>query len=302
MNRLTRDTLAGFVPAVVTPFSATGEIMEDAFAEIIEWTIGNGAQGICTAGDNGESWALTPEERKRLTRIAVDKAAGRVPVIAGASAPKASQTIAYARDAVEAGADGILLLPQTYVLKATREELLRRFESVAKAVNVPIVAYNSPRRTGIELTPDDLQAIMGVAPIVGLKESSREFFHHSHILQRFRDRISVLVGPCHYILPGIALGARGFIATGPEFLGTDAGRLVKIGQQAPDPAYRLLHHKLTVIYQTLMGIGTWPAALKAGLQMIGQPAGIPRDPVLPLSGGDLDRLRRVLAELELLPR
>jgi len=77
---------------------------------------------------------------------------------------------------------------------------------------------------------------------------------------------------------------------------------VKIGQEAPGPTYRLLHHKLTVIYQTLMGIGTWPAALKAGLQMIGQPAGVPRDPVLPLGPADQEKLRRVFAELELLPR
>lgn len=302
MTRLTREMLTGYVPAVVTPFSSGGEIMEDAFAEIVDWTICNGAKGICVAGDNGESWTLTPEERRRLTRIAVDRAAGRVPVMAGASAPGSDQTVAYARAAMEAGATGILLLPQTYVLKATREELLRRFEVVAKAVDAPIVVYNSPRRTGIELSLDDLQAIMGVAPVVGIKESNRDFFHHSHLLQRFRERIAVMVGPCHYILPGIALGARGFIATGPEFLGADAGRLVELGQQAPGPEYRTLHHKLMVIYQALMGIGTWPAALKAGLNLIGQPAGIPRDPVLPLAGADLDKLRRVLGELELLPR
>lgn len=300
MALLSKDTLAGFVPAVVTPFAAGGEIMEDSFAQIVEWTITNGAQGICVAGDNGESWALSAEERRRLIRIAVETAADRVPVIAGASAASSSQTISYACAAVDAGADAILLLPQIYVLKATRDELVRRFELVAKAVNVPIIAYNSPRRTGIELSPDDLQALTDAAPVVGVKESSRDFFHHSHILQRFRERLAFMVGPCHYILPGIALGARGFIATGPEFLGADASRLMKIGQQAPDAVYRLMHHKLTVIYQTLMSIGTWPAALKAGLQLIGQPAGIPRDPVLPLTPPDLDRLRQMFAELELL--
>jgi 4-hydroxy-tetrahydrodipicolinate synthase len=116
MARLTRDSLKGFVPAVVTPFTPSGEVMEDAFREVVERQIGIGASGICVAGDNGESWALDPGERARLTRLAVDQAAGRVPVIMGASAPGAAQTIKYARAAAEAGAAGVLVMPQPYVL------------------------------------------------------------------------------------------------------------------------------------------------------------------------------------------
>jgi 4-hydroxy-tetrahydrodipicolinate synthase len=301
MTALSRETLQGFIPAVVTPFTPEGEIMADAFTEIVRWLIGNGATGICVAGDNGESWTLDVDERSRLTRLAVDAAAGRVPVMTGCSAPGSVQTAKYARAAKEAGADGLLLLPQTYVLKATREELLRRFEAVAQAVDLPIVAYNSPRRTGIELSLPDLDAILGVAPLIGIKESNRDFFHHTHLLERFRDRISVLVGPCHYILPGIALGARGFIATGPEFLGAAAGRLTALAGEAPGPEHRRLHYQLTVLYQMLMSTGTWPSALKAALTLIGQPAGVPRDPVLPLAGADLDKVRKTLDELGLLP-
>lgn len=297
MNPLTKDNLHGYLPAVVTPFTTDGEIMEDAFQQIVEWLIGNGASGICVAGDNGESWTLDVDERTRLTRLAVDQSAGRVPVLTGTSAPGMAQTIKYARAVVDAGASGILLMPQTYVLKATREELLRRFEAVAKAVDTPIVLYNSPRRVGIELSLDDVEAILGVAPIIGIKESHRDFFHHTHLLQRFRSRLAVMVGPCHYILPGIALGASGFIATGPEFLGTAAGTLPELARAAPGPRHNEMHYKLTVIYETLMATGTWPAALKAGLNLIGQPAGVPRDPVLPLAAANLDRLRATFETL-----
>lgn len=299
MATLDRSTLKGFVPAIVTPFSASGEIMTDAFSDIVGWLIEIGADGICVAGDNGESWALDAEERARLTRIAVERSAGRVPVMTGCSAPAAAQTVRYARAAADAGADGLLLLPQTYVLKATREELLRRVETVAKAVPLPIVAYNSPRRTGIDLTLDDLDAMMGVAPIIGIKESNRDFFHHTHLLQRFRDRLSIMVGPCHYIFPGLALGAAGFIATGPELLGHDAGRITALGARAPGAEQAQLHYKLTVLYQTLMGTGTWPSALKAALNLLGQPAGVPRDPVLPLPPEQVDKLRRTMTELGL---
>jgi 4-hydroxy-tetrahydrodipicolinate synthase len=298
---LTASTLHGFLPAVVTPFTPAGEIMEDAFQEIVARQIRIGASGICVAGDNGESWTLDIAERSRLTRLAVDAAAGRVPVIMGASAPGSAQTIKYAQAAKESGAAGVLVMPQPYVLKASRAELMRRFAALAAAVDIPIVAYNSPRRSGIELTVDDIGALCDAAPVIGIKESHRDFFHHTHLLERFRDRIAIMTGPSHFILPCIALGARGFIATGPELLGEEAGRIVEVALQAPGAAQRSLHWRLTVLYQMLMGTGTWPSALKASLNLLGWPAGVPRDPVLPLEGAELDKVRRTLGEFGLLP-
>jgi 4-hydroxy-tetrahydrodipicolinate synthase len=302
MAALDRHSLKGFVPAIVTPFTPTGEIMMDAFSDLVGWLIDIGAEGICVAGDNGESWTLDAEERGKLTRVAVERAAGRVPVLTGCSAPSSIQTIRYARAAAESGAAGLLLLPQTYVLKATREELLHRAELLAKAVPLPIVAYNSPRRTSIDLTMGDLDALMNVAPIIGIKESNRDFFHYTHLLEKFRDRLAIMVGPCHYIFPGLALGAKGFIATGPELLGKTAGRLTTLGLQAPGPEQAALHYKLTVLYEMLMGTGTWPAAFKAALNLLGQPAGVPRDPVLPLPADQVDKLRRTMTELGLTVR
>ena len=301
MTKLTKDTLKGFVPAVVTPFDERGEIMEDAFAHLVEHLIGIGAQGICVAGDNGESWALDRDERARLTRIAVDRSAGRVPVMMGCTAPGSKQTIQYAQAARDAGAAGILVMPQTYVMKATREELLRRFDLLGRAVDMPIVLYNSPRRAVIELSIDDVEAITGVAPVVGIKESNRDIGHLTRLLRRMGDRIAVMVGPAYYILAGSALGASGFIATGPELLGKTAGHLMEIGRKAPDAAYVDAHHKLTIVYETLMSLGTWPSSFKAALNLQGLPAGVPRDPLLPLAGPALDRLRATLDELGLMP-
>jgi 4-hydroxy-tetrahydrodipicolinate synthase len=301
MVALTQETLGGFVPAIVTPFSAAGEIMTDAFVGIVDWLIGNGASGICVAGDNGESWSLDADERRRLTALAVDRAGGRVPVITGATAPSAAASIRYAHAAAEGGASGLLLLPQTYVLKASRAELIRRFEAIANAVKLPIIAYNSPRRSGIDLSLADVEALLGAAPVIGIKESSRDFFHQSHVLHAFRDRIAVMVGPSHYIIPGIALGARGFIATGPELLGSAAGGIMQLAKDAPCAEQAELHHTLTVLYETLMATGTWPSGLKAALTLLGQPAGVPRDPILPLAAAELVKLRETLDRLGLLP-
>lgn len=286
-----KTDLTGFVPAIVTPFSQNGEIMEDGFVAIVDFLLNLGARAICVAGDNGESWTLSPQERGRLTRLAVDRLAGRAHVITGCSAPTLKASLAYASAAQENGASALLAMPQTYVLKATRDELLARFEALGKGTDVPIVAYNSPRRAGLGMSVDDIGAILDVAPIIGIKESERDFFHHTHLLHRFRDRISIMVGPGHYILPGVALGASGFIATGPEFLGEDTARIMSLGKQAPSPETAALHHRITVLYELLMGTSTWPAAFKAGLNLIGLPAGVPREPVAACLPAEVDKIR-----------
>jgi 4-hydroxy-tetrahydrodipicolinate synthase len=294
---MTRTELRGFVPAIVTPFSDGGEIMEDAFLELFEYLISLGATAVCIAGDNGESWSLSPAERGRLTRIAVDRAAGRVKIITGCSAPTLNASMAYAREAEQNGADALLSMPQTYVLKATRDEIVRRFDALAKGVSLPIVAYNSPRRVGFSMSIGDIEAIMNVAPIIGIKESERDFFHHTHLIESFRDRMAIMVGPCHYIFPGIALGAHGFIATGPEFLGVDTARLTLLARDKPTAEIAALHYKLTVLYELLMGTATWPASFKAALNLIGLPAGVPRDPVAPAAAADIDKIRRTFDKL-----
>ena len=293
--------IEGFVPAVVTPFNAAGDMMDDQLTRIVAWHLDEGAEGICIAGDNGEAWALTADDRKQLAETTVKTVAGRVPVLMGASASTARQTIAAAEIAAEAGCDALMTGPQAYVGKATTAEMVDRFKALNKAVPLPIVAYNSPRRTGLNMDPDTLAAICDVAPIIGLKEASRDIFHITAIIKRFADRLAVLVGPCPFILQGLALGGRGFISTGPELLGKGvAASLRTVAMEKPSAKTRDLHFALTDIYAFLMGTGTWPAALKAGLNMIGVPAGVPREPVQPLGPKDAEKLKALLEGLGVL--
>src|SRR5215475_1539181 len=204
-------SINGFVPAIVTPFDAKGEIQVTDFENIVRWSVDIGADGICIAGDNGESWALSLEERRTLLRTARQLVVNKIPLILGASAATTKQSIKYAEAAAEEHADAILLMPQTYVLKASRSELLAHFRGVAGAVDIPIVAYNSPRRSGISMSVDDIAAVCDVAPIVGLKESTRDIQHLCHVIHRLGTRIAVMTGPASYIFFGAAVGAEGFI-------------------------------------------------------------------------------------------
>lgn len=289
---MNKDDLHGAFPAIVTPFSETGEIMEDAFAEIFEFLVDKrGSSGVCIAGDNGESWALKPEERGRLVRLAKDLSKGRVPIMLGISAPTVDATEAYIKAGEENGADCYLSMAPTYVLKASEAELMSRFEKISAATDKALVLYNSPRRMGFSLTVDQTERMVNNFNVIGIKESQRDFFYHTHLLERLRDKLAIMTGPCHYIMPSYSLGAAGFIATGPEFIDANPSALKAMANAAPDDAYRTAHYQLTVLYELLMGTATWPAAFKAALNLIGLPAGIPRDPVLPATQADTDKIK-----------
>lgn len=294
---MNKDDLHGYVPAIATPFSPKGDIMEDAFVELFEFLIARGATGICIAGDNGESWALSAAERGRLVRLAKDTARGRVHVMMGISAPVIETSVSYINAAEENGADVLLSMPQTYVLKASEPELMARFDKISAATKLPLVLYNSPRRMGFSLTVDQTERLLNAHNVIGIKESQRDFFYHTHLLDRLANRMAIMTGPCHYILPAFALGAKGFIATGPEFTTTKPSEMAAMGTSAPDALYRKTHMELTVLYEMLMGLGTWPAAFKAALNLIGQPAGVPRDPVMALAPADVDKIRQTFDRL-----
>lgn len=294
---MNRETLSGFVPATVTPFAENGDIMWDAYSEVLDFLVARGASAICVAGDNGESWALSTDERGRLVRHAKDHLGGKVPIILGISAPTIETVTGYIRAAEENGADALLSMPPTYVLKASDAELLGRFSKISKATDLPIILYNSPRRAGVSLSVGQIERLCDAVNIIGLKESQRDFFHHSHLLFRLANRISVMTGPSHYILPNFGLGARGFIATGPELISARPADLAEIALAPDSPAYIKAQYELTVVYETLMRIGTWPSALKASLDLIGVPAGVPRDPVMRATSEDVESLKRMLDEL-----
>ncbi|MEJ8562117.1 dihydrodipicolinate synthase family protein [Yoonia sp. GPGPB17] len=294
---MNKDDLHGYVPAIATPFDDNGAIMEDAFVDLFEFLLSRGATCVCIAGDNGESWALSAEERGRLVRVAKDASKGRVPIMMGISAPTIDASLAYVHAAEENGADVLLSMPQTYVLKASEAELMNRFDKVSAATDKPLVLYNSPRRMGFSLTIDQTETLLNNHNVIGIKESQRDFFYHTHLLDRLGSKMSVMTGPCHYIMPAFALGAKGFIATGPEFTDLLPSEMAAIGTRAPGDTYRHAHKQLTVLYEMLMGTATWPASFKAALNLIGQPAGVPRDPVLPATQTDIDKIKRTFDDL-----
>ncbi len=300
-----RRRIEGLFSVTVTPFGPDGALDLAAFATILRWHIAQGAAGLAIAADNGEASLLTVTERQAMAETAVRVADGRVPVLMGAMgthAFTAGDTIKMVEVAAAAGVDAVLVSPTPYNGAATRSELVGRYREIHRAVPLPIVAYNNPRHFGIAVEGDTLQHLMDEVDLVGIKESSRNFLDISHGIARFGGRISIMMGCGYLLMPGIALGAGGVLSTGADLFGTGSARFMELARGPVLPERSRLHLAVSRAYTSLLETGTPPAALKALLNLMGLPAGIPRLPVLPLDGADLDRLRALFAELAVLSR
>lgn len=162
----------GSIPALITPFTASGEVDEAAFADHVEWQIAEGSLGLVPVGTTGESPTLSHAEHKRVVELCVEIAARRVPVIAGAGSNNTVEAIDFARHAEQAGADALLVVTP-YYNKPTQKGLFAHFSAVASAVSVPIIIYNIPGRSVIDMSPETMGALARQhSNIVGVKDAT----------------------------------------------------------------------------------------------------------------------------------
>ncbi len=284
----------GCYPAPVTPFSETGELMPDAFAEVLRWHIDGGAKGFLIAGDNGENWALSDKELRQVTEIAMREAKGR-PVYVGAWAITTDEAVARGRAAAEGGAYGLCIKPQHYVhtwAKAATADVVGRFEAMAKAVPLPVMVYNSPNRNSVSITHDQLAAICDVCEVEALKDNNYDLQHQIENCILFHDKINILVSYSFFFMTGMMLGARGVIGSPLEYFG-NPDRIFDFESMSADERRKIMRIAVE-IKQVNSYLGTVPAPYKAALNMIGLPAGFTRDPVRPLTPEETAKLRAVL--------
>lgn len=299
-NEIMKQWIGPFA-AVVTPFDEKGQILPDDFQTLVGSYIDDGTRGIIIAGHNGECWNLKQEELKQLVGLAVESAAGRVPVLCGTEAITVDEMLAMTESVADAGAEGIMVEPPYVVTTSTEVEIVDRFEQIATRSSLPLFLYNNPRRTQINIDVSILQKLAKHENIIAIKESTRDFSELTMKVQLVGKDINVFVGPSPLILPGLLIGAKGFISSGPmELLRSDGYRLYELAVAGKVEEALALHFKVTSLYKALFGFGTWPAALKASMNLLGRPAGIPRLPVHPLGPEETKRLKAVLQEVGVL--
>ena len=284
--------------ALVTPFDSNQAIDEAAYRLNVELCVGYGLTGLVANGCTGEFWAQTIEERKRVYKIAVDAAQGRVTVLGGVAANHAGEAAELAEAAKDAGCDGIMVLPPFFV-KPTDDDIIAHFERVSDAVDIPIMAYNIPSATVNFLTPELVSRIADVENVVALKESSQDFVNWYKTLELAGDRIRVFIGPASkYGLAAVRMGAPGYVEANANYWGAEAAELYFATVNGDDARALALQAKARIMRDLVDVPGqNIYASFKAAMNLRGLPGGYPRLPLRPLPEPHLGRLRDGFAAL-----
>lgn len=291
----------GNFTAVVTPFTQDGAIDEGKFVENLELLMSEGIDGLVVSGCTGEAWALDGEERLRLFGLAVEAAKGRVPVIAGTGGIITAKVTELSIAAKAAGVDGVMVLPPYYAM-INEEEVLAHYRAVSSGAQAPILLYNIPRRTGINLTPELCRRLADVDYVVAIKESSNDFVQVEETLRAVGERIIVFTG--HSAERGMAavlVGCPGFVSSmETQVMGREAISLYRLSAGGDLDAARRVQMRTLALDKAMRGIGTFPANLKAAMNARGRPGGFVRAPLLDLNADQQATVGAILTDLELL--
>jgi len=234
----------GVAPALVTPFTAEDEIDEDAFCELIETQIDGGVSGLVVLGTTGENPTVTEEERHRLVDLAVETADGRVPVIVGTGTNNTEESVAFSNAAVEAGADGFLVVGP-YYNKPSQNGFVAHVEAIAEAADAPIILYNVPGRTSFNVSAETtLHLAEEVPQVVGVKEASGDLEQIGDILLHCPDDFAVYSGDDEMTLPLLSMGGDGAVSVISNALPERFSRLVDAGLDGDVATARELHFDL----------------------------------------------------------
>jgi 4-hydroxy-tetrahydrodipicolinate synthase len=287
---------AGCTVALVTPFRE-GVVDEEGLRRSVEWQIAQGTPVLSPVGTTGESPTLTHEEHERVISIVVETAAGRAKVLAGTGSNATAEAIRLTRYAARAGADGALLVAP-YYNRPNQEGLYRHFAAIAASVDLPLVLYNVPARTGRNLEPETVQRLATIGPIVAVKEAAGSLDQVSELLDR--TDLTILSGDDSLTLPMLSVGAEGVVSVAGNLVPRDIMGLVEAFNRGEVAEARRRHARLFPLCRDLLALAPNPIPLKAALALLGRGNGELRLPLCPLEGPPQEMLRGRLIHYGLL--
>lgn len=294
---MARTVFTGVYVPLVTPFNADDEVSAPVLKRLIDWTIENGASGLVPCGTTGESATLSHEEHQRVIALTVEYAAGRVPVIAGTGSNSTQEAVDLTVAADELGVDGMLVIAPYYV-RPNQRGLLEHFKAVAAATEKPIIMYNIPKRTGVNMEPATIIELSKVRNITGIKEASGDVAQIMDVINGTED-FSVLTGDDNLLFTLCALGGHGGICTSSHFLPGEWNRMVTLLRENKLDEARALHYRLLPLAKALF-VEPNPCPLKAGLELLGFQVGTPRLPMVAASDKAIATVRAALEGLGML--
>ncbi len=288
----------GAFVAIVTPFK-DGKLDEAGLKSLIEFHIANGTHGIVPCGTTGESATMSHEEHHRVVELTVETVAGRVPVLAGTGSNSTEETIALTKHAKDAGADGALVITP-YYNKPSQEGLFQHFKAVAEAVDIPIIMYNVPSRTSINMLPPTVARCAKLKNIVGIKEATADLNQISDVIRFCPEGFAVMSGDDFTSMPTVLIGGTGVISVTSNVAPADMAAMMDAALAGDLAKAKELHYKMFPLFNAMF-IDTNPVPAKASLAMMGKiDSGDPRLPLYNMNGETEAKLKQALSDYGLL--
>jgi 4-hydroxy-tetrahydrodipicolinate synthase len=290
--------LKGCGTAIVTPFREDGSIDEEALSRFVEFQVSEGIDFLVPCGTTGESATLSDDEKRRVIEIVLQAAQGRVHTVAGAGGNDTSHVIKLAREYERLGARALLSV-SPYYNKPTQGGLYAHFRAIAEATVLPIIVYNVPPRTAVNILPDTIARLAEIPNIVGVKEASGDIAQVAEILTRVPANFKVFSGDDSLTLPVVALGGVGVISVASNEAPRQMTALTRACLENDWDEARRLNRELFPLMKANF-IETSPGPVKAALAMMGKIKETYRLPLVPVEPETKEKLRKVLVDLKLI--
>ncbi|KYG59848.1 4-hydroxy-tetrahydrodipicolinate synthase [Planococcus maritimus] len=279
------------ITAMATPFDANGEIDFQATTNLVEYLINNGSDGIVVAGTTGESPTLSIDEKVALFVHVVTVADGRAKIIAGTGSNNTRASVALTEQAEQAGVDGVMLVTP-YYNKPSQEGMYRHFEAIASATTLPVMLYNIPGRSVVNLSVDTIVRLSLIDNITSVKEASGDLDAASEIIERTTN-FAVYSGDDSLTLPMLSIGGTGIVSVASHIIGNDMQDMIKMFRTGDTAGAAALHRKLLPTMKALFAAPS-PSPVKAALNLLGVPVGGVRLPMLALTAEETTTLQQFL--------
>ncbi|MBI3409951.1 MAG: 4-hydroxy-tetrahydrodipicolinate synthase [Planctomycetes bacterium] len=290
------ELFAGLTVAIITPFK-NGAVDFDALGRMVDWHVEMGTDCLAPVGTTGESPTLDHEEHERVMAAVIERARGRIKVMAGTGSNSTDEAIRLTKFAKEAGADGSLQVGP-YYNKPTQEGYFRHFAAIAEAVDLPIVLYNIPGRTGSNILPETIARLAKLPTIVAIKESTGSMDQASHIAALCD--LTLLSGDDSLTLPLLSIGGRGVVSVVGNIVPRDMKALLRAFEAGKVAEALTWHRKLFPLCRDLLGAATNPIPIKTAMKLLGRDTGELRLPMCPMDGAGETKMREALVKYGLL--
>ncbi|WP_322058237.1 4-hydroxy-tetrahydrodipicolinate synthase [Paraburkholderia sp. J63] len=291
-------TLRGSIPAIVTPMHEDGSLDLPAFRKLIDWHVQEGTDAIVVVGTSGESATLDVEEHILMVRTAVEHAAGRMPIIAGAGGNSTAEAIELTKHAKDVGAQASLQVVP-YYNKPTQEGMYRHFAKIAEAVELPVLLYNVPGRTVADMSNETILRLAQVPGIVGVKEATGNIDRAAHLIKHAPEGFKIFSGDDPTAIALMLLGGHGNISVTANVAPRQMSELCRAALEGDAKTARAIHLKLLSLHKNLF-IESNPIPVKWALQELGRIEGGIRLPLTPLDARYHDVVRTALREAGLI--